>query len=272
MKLIARVRAVVGNVLGAEKPHELELPAQILDEVEHGVLVFSTLERAAATSWLQPLLLLSDEHGTPREEVARAIWEAWDRAGRPEGATFLGPDAGERRLFWATVPAGLLSVALLDARRPHVEYAAFADEQWRAFAEALQRAPTLVCESAAWREMPSSWAGGLLTLTLDWASAPESVAVLWQRFPELLTRTLQQRLAASRDADASALLALLRGAPSALGSQLLSELGPRVHGLSAGSRRAIRALLLRQVAERGEGWREAYASLSKLEREWRSIG
>jgi len=271
IQLVARVRAVVGNVLGAETPHELELPAQILDEVEHGVLAFTTLEQAEAESWLGPVLLLADAHGTSRMEVARAIWDAWEQAGRPDGATFLAPRAGESTLFWGTIPGPLLASLLVDARRQHVPYPAFGDEQWRAFAEALRRYPELVSESAAWLSMPSEWVGNLLTLPLDWASAPDSVSVLWQRFPELLTRAVQRQLAASPHDDVIALGALLRGAPNALASELLRELGPRVYGLGPGAQHAIRALLRRQVAERGESWREAYASLSKLEREWRSI-
>ncbi|MGC4091592.1 MAG: hypothetical protein QM756_27665 [Polyangiaceae bacterium] len=270
-QLVARARAVVGNVLGAETPHELELPAQILDEVEHGVLSFATLESSDAEAWLTPLLHLADEAGTRRSEVARAIWEAWDQAGRPDGASFLAPNAQFSALFWATIPEKLLSGLLIDARRQHVPYAAFGDEQWQAFAEAMRRYPELVAENAAWTYMPSEWIGNLLTLPLDWGSAPASVQVLWQRFPDLLSSAVRRQLAAGARDDPQALSALLSGAPSDLAASLLAELGPRVYGLGPRAQHAIRTLLRRLVSERGERWREAYTSLSRLEREWRSL-
>ncbi|MFZ5890213.1 MAG: hypothetical protein ACOY0T_04015 [Myxococcota bacterium] len=273
IELVARVRTTVGNALGAETPHELELPAQILDEVEHGVLAFSTLEHGDARSWLTPLLLLADERGTRRSEVARAIWLAWDQAGRPSGAEFLAPTAAESLLFWGTIPGELLAALLVDIRRHHVPYAAFGDEQWQAFADALKRHPELVTESEAWERLPSEWVGHLLALPLDWAAAPESVKVLWRRFPELLANAVRRQLAASsHHDDANALAALLQAAPSDLSTTLLSELGTRVYGIGPRARHAIRGLLRRLVSERGPGWRDAYTSLSRLEREWRSLG
>jgi hypothetical protein len=270
--LVSRVRAVVGNALDAEAPHELELPAQMLDEIEHGVLEFATFSHAEPERWLTPLLRLADEHGTRRSEVARAIWQAWDQAGRPDGANFLAPDAPDHMLFWGTIPEALLSALLIDARRSRVPYAAFGDEQWQGFAAALQRYPELASEHAAWVHMPSEWVSRLLTLPLDWASAPETVHVLWQRFPELLANAVRRQLASSSSqSDPHALAALLQTAPSELAATLLSELLPRVYGVEPRARHAIRTLLRRLVGERGPGWREIYATLSRLEREWRSL-
>ncbi|HET9931233.1 MAG TPA: hypothetical protein VFQ35_11120, partial [Polyangiaceae bacterium] len=272
IQLVSRVRAVVGNAVDAEAPHDLELPAQILDEVEHGVLSFSTLEHADEDRWLLPLLDLADEHGTRRVEVARAIWQAWDQAGRPDGAAFLAPTATEHLLFWGTIPAELLAALLVDVRRHNVPYAAFGDEQWEGFAEALRRNPELVSESAAWERMPSEWVSRLLALPLDWASTPESVKVLWRRFPELLSNAVRRQLGpGTTNEDPSALAALLQAAPNDLASTLLGELLPRVYGIRPRARHAIRSLLRRLVSERDAGWREAYATLSRLEREWRTL-
>lgn len=272
IQLVSRARAVVGNAVDAEAPHDLELPAQILDEVEHGVLSFSTLEHADAERWLLPLLDLADEHGTPRVEVARAIWQAWEQAGRPDGATFLAPSAAEHLLFWGTIPAELLAALLVDLRRQNVPYAAFGDEQWRGFAEALRRNPELVGESGAWERMPSEWVSRLLALSLDWASTPESVKVLWRRFPDLLSNAVRRQLGpGTTEEDPSALAALLQAAPNELAATLLGELLPRVYGIRPRARHAIRSLLRRLVKERDAGWRDAYATLSRLEREWRAL-
>lgn len=272
IQLVSRARAVVGNAIDAEAPHDLELPAQILDEVEHGVLSFSTLEHADAERWLLPLLDLADEHGTRRIDVARAIWQAWDQAGRPDGASFLAPNAPEHLLFWGTIPAELLAALLVDVRRQNVPYVAFGDEQWQGFAEALRRNPELVSESAAWERMPSEWVSRLLSLPLDWASTPDSVRVLWRRFPDLLSNAVRRQLGpATTEEDPSALAALLQAAPNELAATLLGELLPRVYGIRPRARHAIRSLLRRLVSERDAGWREAYATLSRLEREWRAL-
>ncbi len=269
--MIARIRANVGNVLDAELPHPLELPAYTLDEIEHGVLTFETLERAPAGSdWLETLLSLADQRGTPRGDVARAIWVAWDEAQRPTSATYLAPGNTETAWFWSYVPGALVEHWLVDARSRHVPYEAFRDEQWEAFARGLARAPALVADSEAWRAMPAEWAHRLLRWPLEWGRAERSVRVLWQRFPELLKSTVEQQLALGAGADSQALSMLLQTAPRdvALAFSIDWE---RSSSFAPTTFHALRALLRRLVAERGPNWRDAYASLSRLERELRRV-
>jgi hypothetical protein len=266
--MVARARAAVGNSLGPDDPHALELPAQILDEVAHGVLTFATLERGGPDApWLEPALALADERGLARSELAQAVWLAWEQAGRPDGAAFLAPDAREHALFWAHVPGAVLEHLLFDARRHSVPYAVFGDEQWQAFGRALARFPELVRDSAAWAEMPLEHVAELLALPLEWSLAQDSVQVLWRRFPNLLENAVRRQLGAGAYADPSVLGALLGGAPSSAAGELLSELGERTAGLSPPALAAMRRLLRRLIAERGPGWREAYRSLSRLEHE-----
>jgi hypothetical protein len=266
--MVARARTLVGNALGPDEPHPLELPAQILDEVAHGVLTFATLERGdPSAAWLEPTLWLADERGLSRGELARAAWAAWEQAGRPAEAAFLAPDAREHRLFWAHVPGALLEHLLFDVRRRNVPYDVFGDEQWQAFARALERFPDLVGDEAAWTAMPLEHIGELLSLPLEWARAGDSVRVLWRRFPELLVSAVRRQLGAGAYADSDALGALLAAAPSSVASELLGQLGERTAGLSPPALSAMRQLLRRLVNERGPDWREAYRTLARLERE-----
>jgi hypothetical protein len=266
--MVARARAAVGNALGPDEPHALELPAQILDEVEHGVLTFATLERGdASADWLEPALSLADARGLSRGELARAVWAAWEHAGRPDGAAFLAPEAREHALFWAHVPAALLTHLLFDVRRRNVPYAVFGDEQWQAFARALERFPDLVGDDAAWAAMPLERVAELLVQPLEWSRAGDSVRVLWQRFPELLANAVRRQLGAGAYADSDALGALLAAAPSSTASELLDQLGERTSGLAPPALSAMRQLLRRLVGERGPDWREAYRTLARLERE-----
>lgn len=266
--LVARARAAVGNALGPDEPHALELPAQILDEVEHGVLTFATIQRGGSeAAWLTPALSLCDARGVSRNELARAVWTAWDQASRPDGAAFLAPDAAEHALFWANLPAALLEHLLFDVRRRNVPYAVFGDEQWQAFGRALERFPDLVGEQAAWAEMPLEHVAALLALPLEWSRAHDSIRILWRRFPDLLANAVRRQLGAGAYADPDVLGALLAAAPSSAASELLEELGEGTSGLAPPALSAMRGLLRRLISERGPSWREAYRSLARLERE-----
>jgi hypothetical protein len=266
--MTARARTTVGNVIGADEPHALELPAQILDEVEHGVLTFATLEQGETDAdWLEPTLWLADERGVSRGELARAVWAAWEQAGRPAEATFLAPDAREHALFWAHVPPTLLEHLLFDVRRRNVPYAVFGSEQWQAFGQALMRFPDLVGDEQAWAAMPLENVAELLAQPLEWSRAGDSVRVLWQRFPDLLANAVRRQLGAGVYTDSDALGALLAAAPSSVASELLDQLGERTAGLGPSALSAMRRLLRRLVGERGPDWREAYRTLARLERE-----
>ena len=269
--LISRVRAAVGNVLDAEVPHPLELPAQILDEVQHGVLSYDSLARAEAEAdWLPALLSLADARGVARGDVARAIWVAWEEAQRPSGASYLAPDSVENAWFWSHVPGTLLENWLVDARGRHVPYSVFGDEQWEAFARGLARAPALVGETEAWRVMPSDYVTRLLQWPLEWERAEPAVRVLWQRFPELLHGTLERLLSLGVRAETSALTTLLTTAPREVSTKLeLNWDNPATKSFAPPVLAALRGLWRRLVAERAPDWRAAYSNLARLERELR---
>jgi hypothetical protein len=265
--LIQRVRTSVGNALGPDDPHRLELPAQVLDEVEHGVLAFESVQRLSTQlDDLAPLLALANERRVPERELARAVWSAWQQAERPEGVPFLAPDAPHHTLFWAHVPGALLENLLLDARRRQVPYAVFGDEQWDAYARALARAPELATDSAAWQTMPFDVVTRVLALPLDWAQSADSIAILWQRFPELLAAASQRELKAKGEADPDVLAALLGAAPDAFAAPLLDEVEQQAMTLSPAARPAVRLWLRRIIARRVPGYRDAYHALAALER------
>jgi hypothetical protein len=265
--LVERIRGIVGNAMGPEEPHALELPAQILDEIQHAVFTFDTLRQAGPpASWLEPLLSLAAARGLAEGEVARALWTAWEQAGRTDQADFLAPDGPRHALFWSNVPGNLLEHLLLEPRGARVPYRAFGDEQWEAFARALARRPELGRESAAWDAMPAEIVAAVLPLPLAWTESPESVCALWRRFPDLMENAVRRQLGAGSSADAEALNALLANMPDARAGGILAEVAERGH-LATPVARGVRRLLRRLVAERNSGWRDAYVALAKLERE-----
>jgi hypothetical protein len=268
--LIARVRTVIGNVDGADTPHALELPAQALEEIEHGVLSFSTIQRAGSdATWLEAFLAIAKERKLDASEVARAIWVAWSNEGRPAGARFLSSKAPARLLFWSNVPGEILEALLANEDPGEVPYEVFAEEQWFAFLRALSAGPGLVTESRAFAAMPQSLAARALALELDWSRAPESVRILWQRFPELVSALVLRELAKGTRATANTLNALLANAPETASAELLRELEQKNLGIAATALVALRALLRRIILARGPEWRTAYRKLSDLERELR---
>lgn len=270
--LIQSVRVTVGNVRNPDDPHCLELPAQVLDEVQHGVLAFEGVERLQRELGdLSPLLELADSRHVPRREVARAVWNAWDQAERPDSAPFLSPEARHRALFWSSIPGSLLENLLLDQRRGRIPYEVFGDEQWEAYTRALARSPELVTDSEAWRTIPAGLVPRALLLPLAWNRAPESLSVLWLRFPELLAAACERQLRAKSQADTEVLVALLTSAPDDLATSVLDELDTLSVSFSPAAREALRLWLRGLVARRGPRFREAYRALARLERSARPL-
>jgi hypothetical protein len=270
--LVMRARAVIGNSGDPELPHPLERPAQILDEVEHGVLSWATLGDDG-DAWLEPLFALAAIRHVPIPTLVRAIWSAWDDALRPETARFLAPAAPRHALFWKHIPESLLDRLLVDVRRHHVPYSIFGAEQWRAFARALAKNPELIAEAEAFPHMPEELAFTLLGAELPWRSAKSSLGALWARFPDRLRIAVRDRLRSAQARHAEALTVLLDALPAEQAPALLGELGDApARTVAPAAVPALRLFLHRVIAERAACWRDAYTLLSNLERELRRVG
>lgn len=272
--LVDRLRRSLGNAVDPDAPHALEQPAQVLDEIQHGVLHWSTLglEQSSARS-LDPVFALAEQRGVSFAEVSRAIWQAWDDAGRPQRAELVAGAVPEHARFWQHIPAALLAKLLAETHHQPLPYSMFGQEQWDTFRRSVPALPALMADAEAWTLMPSELALTLLTAGLDAQLSPAAVVVVWGRFPEVLRSTLRRQLDAGARGDADVLSALLGSAPPAEVAELLGELAAEngAQQLSARMLVPIRAVLHRSISQRGPGWREAYRVLSELERELRRV-
>lgn len=272
--LVDRLRRSLGNAVDPDAPHALEKPAQVLDEIQHGVLHWSTLglEQGSARA-LDPVFTLAEERGLSVAEVSRAIWQAWDDAGRPQRVELVADAAPEHALFWQHIPAALLGKLLEDAHREPLPYSLFGQEQWETFRRSIPLLPALMADAEAWAAMPSELALTLLMAGIDAQLSPAAVAVSWRRFPEVLRSTLRRQLEVGGAGDVHVFSTLLASAPPAEVEQLLGGLAGenRAQQLGAEMLVPIRAVLHRSIHQRGPGWREAYRLLSELERELRRV-
>jgi hypothetical protein len=265
--LISRLRAEIGALGAVERPEALERPSVILDEVMHGVLIWSTVAGIAdGVLGLPALQALAVERELPFSAVAGAIWEAWDDAQRPAlGADFLATDAAHASWFWPHIPADLLQALLCDARATGIPYASFVDAHWHAFLAALDTAPARADDERAFQLAPDFVLSEALARGIESRALFET---LWQRAPELAQRQLLGWLESSADDDLPRLGALLRAAPAAHFSEL-SELfsKPGLSNLPRDKLSAVRHFLHDHIRARKAGYVEAYARLSEIERQ-----
>lgn len=272
--LIARLRAVVGNVSGVERPHAMERPAQIVDEIEHGVLGFDSVVTLQANDASLDLLLgLSRERGLTESKVLEACWTAWDQAGRPPEVTDLAWTVAAKARLWQAIPEPLL-VWLLEAEtRLTLPYGAFGAEQWRVTRRVLSGAPGLVLPASLWQRMPKDD----LEAVLESAGPPplkDALPVLWERLPGLLRRSFSRELERPAKADPRLVLDLLRSAPPAQTPAVFDDLlrDERIRRLPEPLLRAVRAVLGQRIDQRSPGWRAAYRALALAEQELRRAG
>jgi hypothetical protein len=265
--LLARLRAEIGALGKLEVPEILERPAVILDEVMHGVLVWSTVAGITDTELGLPALqALAAERDVPFAAVANAIWEAWDDAQRPsDEAAFLAPDSAVSSWFWPHIPTDLLQVLLCDARATNIPYETFARPEWQAFLTALETAPARAEDARAFALAPDSVLEEALGRGLESRALFASV---WQRMPARAESELIRALDAPEDRDGARLVEWLRAAPATHLSRIFESLSrPSIANLGREKLGAVRRFLHQYVRARKPGYAAAYARLSELERQ-----
>jgi len=263
--LFARLRAEIGALGAFDAPELLEQPAVILDEVEHGVLTWSSVAGIAqSTLGLAALQALGRERNAAFGTVAAAVWQAWDDAERPRvGAEFLAPEAASASLFWPHIPARLLESLLCDAHPARIPYELFEDSHWQAFLAALARAPERAADARAFELAPER----VLEAALSQGVESHALFVaLFQRAPERAERELERALDTPDERETGRLGVLLAAAPSAELPRLFSLFSrPNVQNLGGEKLSVVRRFLHGCVRARRPGYREAYACLSALE-------
>ena len=264
--MIGQLRALIGNVRGAEAPHELELPAQWVDEVEHGVLTFSALERALPE--LDAVLTLTRSRSISPEKLAEAVWAAWHDAGEPALAEpFAGESPWTEFVFRHAAPRWI--ERWLSAGPPSDRlFAWLGSDALRAIA----RLPEITGRRAALQAMPLEVLDTLVYSAESRARLSPALDVLWARAPSAAESALGEELRSGASARADVLAALLHSTPDAFVSRAVAALtrDDRALTLNREVLDAVRAALQSWSATRASGWRDAFALLRRIERDRRS--
>jgi hypothetical protein len=247
---------------GAVASHRLELAGALIAEVEAGSVGLDLVRRLDAPDRdARALARIAKQRELSIERVARALWEAWSRAGQPPLPPLL---AGARALF-EHVPPSLL-VAVLDraaADGVKLSLDALDDARW---AVLLQAGPKLAlgAHASTWfAEIPFAYAER--ALASGELPVPAAIHELWSRFPEAVSAAHMLRLATG---DPERAVQLLAGAPDSQTTQLVRAWRERtaLDRLSDACLGALREWLHARALARGDGWREAYAFLVDAER------
>jgi hypothetical protein len=267
--LVGRLRTSVGALLSVDKPHPLEQPTVIVEEVLHGVLTWATvaeLGNGSAGLLIAATRAAAITLDVPWPDVARAVWLAWDSAERPaRGADFLLPDNDVEGLFWAHVPRELLKPLLMDARDKPLPFARLREEPWAAIEEAVLSGSLPVTAELV-RHAPEAildaWLGrrGLEPFSGD------ALCALFERLPQRLLHVLELHFEKPHPSETEQVLALMAELPqSLLGEAVARAQGKQLVRLPGRSLAGVRRLLHRAVSTGGPLGRQAYPVFAELE-------
>jgi hypothetical protein len=267
------IQAAFVDALG--EPHELEWPSLLLRELKAGALNPIWLERLAR----RPEALL-DIHALcagrlePWQHVIGQLWELWRAHEMPSGALQAFCAHGER--CWPAAPTTCLPDALLRATKLSltIPFAELSPEQWQHLQGTLSvQIPALLQEPQLWTHAPLPVAWHWLTSKAAEPQLAMALSVVWQRDP---TRAIAEYEAAlQRDTAGAVATRLIASTPPrhwAMLTPWLKTVTTSKPGAAVVVVDAARRLLHEQVAQRGEGFREAYALLDELERRGRRLG
>jgi hypothetical protein len=265
LRLIGRLRALIGNVRSAEAPHELELPAQWVDEIEHGVLTFSALERGLPE--LDAVLTLTRSRNISAEKLAEALWSAWHDAGEPALAEpFAGKSPWAEFAFRHAAPHWI--ERWLSAGPPADRlFAWLGSDALRAIA----RRPEITGRRAALQAMPLEVLDALVHSADSRGRLSPALDVLWARAPSAAESAFGEELRSGAAARAEVLASLLQSTPDAFVPRAVAALtrDDRALTLDREVLDAVRAALQSWSATRASGWRDAFALLRRIERDRR---
>jgi hypothetical protein len=266
LRMIGRLRAVIGNLNGTEAPHALEWPAQLIDEVEHGVLSFTAFEHGEPE--LDAVLALARMRGVTPERLAEAVWSAWDNAGKPGVARILAPTSSWAAFLYQNASPLRLEQRLGLVPMPELDFTWLSAEGFRG----ISRLAPVLTQRAALEAMPAELFESLARSPATRALLAPGFDVVWSRAEDAARSALREELLLGASARADVLRAMLVSAPPALVPHVLSELGreERTFALSPAALEIVRRSLQHWASERASGWRDAYSALFRLERERRT--
>ena len=263
LRLVERLRAALGNVRGADDPHPLERPIEFLDEVEHGVLTFATLERLEPG--LDAVLALSRARGVTEARIAAALWSAWNEAGQPRARAWFEAGTGWSELSFRHASTKDLERFLAAPPDYPFPIEVVSLDVLREVAENSE----LLGRSTSLSALPESVWNALAISDAARARLGSKLALLWARHPETAEAALRAELGRAGGARTIVLSPLLEAVPSPLVPRVLAEL----RGVPAAIENhpplleLTRRALSRWASLRTDGWRDAYAWLRRLERD-----
>jgi hypothetical protein len=265
LSLFDRLRHQIGVVGRDGHPHPLLAVGTALDEVEHGVLVWSSIAALLREPWQLDLLPLAQARRTIKEsELVGQIWEALVAEAPPEEAKALL--CGSTLPFWLHAPAHpVVDWLLRPAEAPApVPTQLLPVTVWQALAERSPQITSLSPQLLAFLPRPVVKA---LIASAE-ALSPAHQRVLWENWPEAcVVRIEAMRITAPQIA-----VDWLLSAPPSADDTLVTavqqyEWVRSAHPFCAGVRQWLHAT----VAQRTSSWRRAYQALCQFEAELRQV-
>jgi hypothetical protein len=238
----------------------LEWPDHVLSAIARGELRWSDVAKAPP-ELVAALFAVAAHEKTDLRAVAAAFWTAWAREPEPlHDASPLSPSGAHWRRFYSSAPAAALE--LLFGRglvtREKVPYALFDEAAWRGVLSARPESVSGV--PSAWAAMPPTILREALRSTTP---TEDDLGKAWERAPEIVLAAVDDAL----DRDDPFAANLLAAAPAARTTEIVRRLSGRLLGatwLRRGQTTEARRWLAQRVAERSEGWRDAFDFLAEL--------
>lgn len=262
--MMDRLRESVGVVIAANgRPHPLLQPAVVLDELQLGVLQWTSIELLRDPPWqLDLLLAMARQRAMTSDRLVTALWQAWLASGR--GRDQPPPQEFPQISWWQHAPAEPVAHWLIEPDQVPEDLAlqSLPEQVWYSWA-ALRRIREPIGEPARlWACVPDGI--GVLLVTAGTRMNEAARQVAWRRWPAgVIERIEQERTSlpdsashwlkcapiSSDEAIAEAAIAL---GWARSGEPFLANLRQRLHA----------------TVGRGQAaWRRAYAGLVEIERQ-----
>jgi hypothetical protein len=260
--LVDRLTHVVGHAAGSV--HPLAAPGRLVDEVDHDVLEWSSVEALANLPHATPALeRVASARNIPWHRVAGAVWNAWTSAGCPElGGTLLDPHSAASSLYWSNVPTTEVGRAEEHATRDALSD--FDGARWDALvAHWIDTASAMTARAAKW--IPAEAFRSWLERATPRDLSSETWSHLWERFATELGSKARTLIASG---DIPAAIGIFEGAPLERTPDLVELLsrGLDWQRQSPDVIEPVRETLHRRIAERAPAWRAAYDLVAGIEK------
>lgn len=265
LSLFDRIRLQIGVIGRDGHPHPLLAVGTALDEIEHGVLVWSSVLSLLRKPWqLELLMLAQTQRPITETEMTSQIWEALVSESTPEEARQLL----ERCTLplWTHAPTRpVVDWLLCPAQAPvTVPLQALPISVWQALAERVTDMASLAPELLDC--LPTPRAKTLLGTA--GALSPAQLRVVWKNWPEACV----VRVEALRTGAPLIAMDWLLAAPPSIDDTLVAAVHQYEWIRSAQPFcEGVRQWLHGTVARRAPSWRHAYQALCQLETELRQV-